>query len=395
MKRNQRILLILATLPFLAAPSQVAAESLAKKLVTRLGEFQARHEFPGATVAVAFSHGEVITTATGHADLETGTPMTAKSRMLAASIGKTFVAATVHALDADGLLDIDAPVSRYLGNRKWFPRLPNHKTMTVAHLLRHASGLPDHVHVDAFAREMKKRVTTGDDALPAADAIAFVLDAEPLFPAGKAWSYTDTGYLLLGMIIEQVTERPYYEEIDQRFINPLALSDTAPSNHRNLADLAVGYTSTGNPFGIPQRTMDEDGRLYWDPAVEWTGGGLVSTSRDLAVWGRALFTGSAMEEPYLDALLDGMPVAPDTPNRRYGTGVAIHANTPRGTVYGHAGWIPGYVSSLRHYVDHGITVAFQINTDVGIVDDTSDVVPTLENALVDLVIEFGSAASQP
>ena len=56
--------------------------------------------------------------------------------------------------------------------------------------------------------------------------------------------------------------------------------------------------------------MDGNGRLAWDPAVEWTGGGLVSTSRDLAAWGRALFTGLAMDAPYLDRLLDGVAVAP-------------------------------------------------------------------------------------
>ena len=60
------------------------------------------------------------------------------------------------------------------------------------------------------------------------------------------------------------------------------------------------------------------------------------------------------------------------PASTYGAGVAIYADTPRGPVYGHGGWIPAYVSSLRHYAAHGVTVAFQINTDVGIADDTSD-----------------------
>jgi len=71
----------------------------------------------------------------------------------------------------------------------------------------------------------------------------------------------------------------------------------------------------------------------------------------------------------------------DTP-----AGVAIYADTPRGPVYGHGGWIPAYVSSLRHYADHGVTVAFQINTDAGLVDDSSDLVAALEAALADLAI---------
>lgn len=70
----------------------------------------------------------------------------------------------------------------------------------------------------------------------------------------------------------------------------------------------------------------------------------------------------------------------------YGAGVAIYADTLRRPVYGHGGWIPAYISSLRHYADHGVTVAFQINTDIGIVDNSTDLVPALEVALANLTI---------
>jgi D-alanyl-D-alanine carboxypeptidase len=83
------------------------------------------------------------------------------------------------------------------------------------------------------------------------------------------------------------------------------------------------------------------------------------------------------------------------PGISYGAGVAIYADTPRGTVWGHGGWIPAYVSSLRHYADHGVTVAFQVNTDVGIMDDTSDLVPALEAALADLAIASVAPADRP
>jgi D-alanyl-D-alanine carboxypeptidase len=122
--------------------------------------------------------------------------------------------------------------------------------------------------------------------------------------------------------------------------------------------------------------------------VEWTGGGLASTSSDLARWGHLLFGGAALTQPYLNRLLDSVPVAPDEPGMRYGSGVAIHADTSLGPVYGHGGWIPGYVSSLRHYADHGVTVAFQINTDAGLMDGESDLVPKLEARLADLATGF-------
>ena len=135
------------------------------------------------------------------------------------------------------------------------------------------------------------------------------------------------------------------------------------------------------------RTADEGGQLLWNPAIEWAGGGLASTSRNLALWGHLLFGGAAMAEPYLERLLDGVPVGRDAPGILYGAGIAIYADTPRGPVYGHGGWIPAYVSSLRHYADHGVTVTFQINTDAGFLDDASDLVPTLEAALADFALE--------
>ncbi len=379
----------------LALASQALAETPQVRLQDLLDSFHIDYGFPGATAAMALPDGSVVTAATGVADAEAGTPMTSDSRMLAASIGKSFVAMTALSLESDGILSRSDLVSRHLGDRDWFTRLPNHATMTVGDLLRHTSGLPDHVHLQGFQSEMAARMAGGSAAFKPEEAIAFVLDTDPLFPAGEGWAYSDTGYLLLGLVIEHAGGAAYYDLVAERFLTPLGLTATTPSDTPILPGLAAGYVGEENPFGLPTRTMDDAGHLLWDPAMEWTGGGLVSTSRDLAVWGHALFGGAAVEAPYLDRLLDGVPVSSDAPGILYGAGVAIYTDTPRGPVYGHGGWIPGYVSSLRHYADHGVTVAFQINTDVGIVDDSTDLVPALEAALADLAIGRGSKAGQP
>lgn len=354
-----------------------------------LDTFRQNHGIPGATAAIALADGRIVTAATGLADVEAGVPMSPETRMPAASIGKSFVAMTALALESDGRLSRSDFVSAHLEDRDWFDRLPNHATMRLGDLMRHGAGLPDHVHVEAFQAEMGRRMASGGAAFTPEEAIAFVLDAPPLFPAGEGWAYTDTGYLLLGLVIEAAGRGAYYDIVTERFLAPLALASTRPSDRPALPGLAVGYVAEDNPFGLPPRTMDEAGTLVWDPGMEWTGGGFASTSRDLAAWGRALFGGTAMEAPYLDRLLDGIPTSPEAPGILYGAGVAIYADTPRGPVYGHGGWIPGYVSSLRHYADHAMTVAFQINTDVGIADDSTDLVPALEAALADLGIGFG------
>ena len=368
------------------------------ELTARLGAmlevFREDYGFPGATAALALPDGRIVTAATGLADVEAGREMTPGTRMLAASIGKTFVAATVLALESEGALSRADPLSAHLGDRPWFAELPNGADITLGHLLRHTSGLPDHPHLPAFQRAFAERIAAGAPAFPPQELVGFVLEAAPLFPPGEGWAYSDTGYILLGLVIEEVTGRAYYDEVRERFLAPLGLDDTLPSDGPEIPGLAVGYTVPGNPFGLPERTADAAGRLVWDPGVEWTGGGLASTSSDLARWGQALFTGRAMAAPYLDRLLDAVPVAGDAPGIRYGAGVAIYADTPRGPVLGHGGWIPGYVSSLRHYADLDVTVAFQINTDAGVVDDSTDLVPTLEAALADLALGASAGTGQ-
>ncbi len=192
------------------------------------------------------------------------------------------------------------------------------------------------------------------------------------------------------MVIESVTGQDYYDVIRTCFTDPLELIQTTPSNRSDLQNLATGYMSEENPVGFPPETTTSLGVMAWNPAVEWTGGGLVSTSQDLDLLGAALFQGRAMNAPYLADLLAAVPIDSRNPDVEYGLGVAIHRSGPYGTVYGHGDWIPGYSSSLRYYADHKVSIAFQISTDIGIVDDTTPVVGELEQALAELVIRAGS-----
>ena len=385
-----RLLIFLGTMlaAFAAATPAPAGEevSLVTELQATLDAFQKRYAFPGATAAIALPDGTVVTAATGLADVEAARPMTPDSRMLAASVGKTFVAATVLALESEGMLSRHDRVAAHLGDRSWFAALPNAGSMTIGQLLSHRAGLPDHVYMPAFREAFAARVAAGEGAFTPEQILGFLAGAKPLFAAGEGWAYSDTGYILLGLVIEAVTSQTYYELVQTTFLAPLDLEDTTPSDHRDIAGLAVGYTIPGNAFGLPERTADAGGALLWDPATEWTGGGLASTSRDLARWGRALYRGAALETPYLDRLLDAASVAPDAPDTLYGAGVTIYTKTAHGPVYGHGGWITGYVSSLRYYADRGVTVAFQINTDAGVVDDSSDLTSALESALADLAV---------
>lgn len=372
-------------------PDSPSAFAITENFQSTLDTFQQNHGFPGATAAFVLQNGTSGAAATGFADVEAGTPMTPQSRMLSASIGKSFAGAAAVALAREGVLDLDDPVSRWLGDRAWFRRLPNHEAITLRHLLNHSSGLPDHVHLKDFAAEVSRRWKEKDNPFPPEALIGFVLDMPPLFEAGTGWAYTDTGYILVGLVIEAATGKACFDEITSRFLIPLGLTLTTPADRRWLPGLAAGYMAADNMFGFPAKTTRADGAMHWNPAFEWAGGGLVSNSLDLARWGTALFGGKAMAGAYLDELLNAVPVSRDTADIRYGAGVAIYRQGPLGPVYGHGGWIPGYTSSLRHYPDHGVTIAFQINTDIGLADSSMPLVAEMEMALAKAVMGMAGA----
>jgi len=356
----------------------------ASQFRAELDRVRVEYGFPGMSAAYVLSDGTVGTAASGVADVEAENPMTENTRMLSASIGKSFVGALCISLALEGRLALDEPVSQWIGTFDWFSRLPNHESITLRHLLTHSSGIPDHVYMASFAEAFAAAWQNPDNSFSPESTVSFVLDEPALFPAGGGWAYSDTGYILAGLVIEAVTERPFFEGIQQRFLDPLRLLDTTFADQRDLDRLAAGYLSADNIFGLPEKSLDDRGRLHWNPATEWAGGGHISTSRDIALWGAALFSGEAMAGDYLADLLMTVEVEPDSADVSYGAGVAVYTTGPFGPVYGHAGWVPGYVSSLRHYPETGVTIAFQINTDIGIIDSTDDVLKIIEETLINV-----------
>jgi D-alanyl-D-alanine carboxypeptidase len=337
-----------------------------RALQNTLDSLQVQDDFPGATAAVVLPDGTLHAAATGYADREEATRMPLDARMLSGSTGKSFAAAVVLALAQEGRLDLDAPIARWLGDRPWFGRLPNADALTLRHLLRHQSGLRDHIHDDGFLTAVRERMETDgpDVAFAPEELVAFVLDAEPLFTVGAGYHYSDTNYILAGLIIEEVTDSTYYDVLQERLLTPLRLTATAPADRRDLPGLVAGYVEGEAPFGLPPK-VTENGTLVYNPATEWTGGGLITSASDLARWAHRLYTGEALPGDYLSELLAAVPKDPTQQARfgadvRYGLGVTIRS-TELGTAYGHRGWTPGYLSIFEYYPAHEVAVAVQVN----------------------------------
>jgi D-alanyl-D-alanine carboxypeptidase len=334
------------------------------------GRFQAAldgvreaYGFPGAIAAYRLPDGTTGVFATGMADQEAAITMRTDHKLMSGSVGKTFTAAVALDLIANEKIGLDANIATWFEQEPWFARLPNHDSITLRHLLNHSSGLVDHVNTPEFAKAIAGRIGPHDlDAyFTPEEMIAIALDREPLFPAGEGYSYTDTGYILLGRIIEIVTGEPYYHQLRQRVLYPLALNHTAAADRRDLPGLAAGYLAEDNPLGLPRKNM-RAGILVFNPASEWTGGGLITNPVDLVRWAKLLYEGAAFEHDYLETMLSSTAPRDDAATAQYGLGVNI-VETPVGLMYGHNGWFPGYNTFMGYFPDNKFSVAVQVNRD--------------------------------
>lgn len=340
---------------------------------------QGREAFPGAVAAFILPSGRIGVAATGLADVEEGTLMYPHARFQSGSIGKTFVAAVGLSLVMDGDLELDAPAARWVGDRPWFLALPNHELITVRQLMSHSSGLADHVYDPDFADALASLSQDDPTAtLSPEELVAFIHDDEPLFPPGEGYAYTDTGYIILGLVIEAAAGTSYESLLGTRFLTPLGLDSTTPATPR-VENRAAGYMAPDNPLGLPPKTVQE-GTMVFNPEIEWTGGGLATNPADLVLWARTLYEGQAMAGEYLGELLGSrVPLEPGSEDG-YGLGVYIR-DTRFGMSYGHGGWFPGYRSLLRYFPDHRVAIAIQVNTDFGV--DLNDYLDELTTALLD------------
>lgn len=357
-------LALAAVLPALlggCGASAPAAESdtvrLQARLQARLDSLVAPTAVPGMTLGLVLPGGNALGLGAGMADTARATPMSPDALMLQGSVGKTYFGAVALQLVDEGRLDLDASVAEYLGDEPWFGRIPNGRTATVRDLMGHTSGIVRYEFNPAFLEDLTAepmRTFTPEERL------SYLFDTEAPFPAGEGWEYSDTNFILLAMIVEEVLGEPAYAAIHERLLDPHGLSSTRPSDTPEIPGLAQGYAGPGNPFGGFD-AMVEDGRLRINPQFEWGGGGFASTARDLARWTRLVHEFRVFSADRRNDFLDGTP-APLGPNGRYGLGVILVDLPTAGPARGHSGFMPGYRTEAYWFERGGFAMALQINT---------------------------------
>lgn len=296
---------------------------------------------PGAIVGIWVQGKGTWVQARGVADLRSKTPMNTSDRVRIASITKTFVATVVLQLVDAGKLSLDDTVDSYVA------RVPNGDTITVRQLLNHTSGLYDYIYDPVFqaacaADPLEK--WTPDQLLSSS------ILHDPYFAPGTGFHYSNTNYVILGMIVEKVTGRTIGTEISHRTLEPLALKDTSFAVSPEMREPASrGYAEE---YGKFEDVTDRD------PSMGWASSAMTSDLNDLRVWSEALANGGLISE---DSERERMILVKDAgSNVQYGLGLMEW-----GGFVGHEGNAFGFSTAMFQLPSKDATIIVIFNVSGG------------------------------
>ena len=344
--------------PVVTPPVSITRPRLAPQtrlaLQARLDRLRERYGIPGISVAIVLPDGSTWSGVSGFADIRAKAPVTRSTSFAIASVSKTFTAALILALAEEGRIDLDASIRTYLPALK---KVSN--KVKVRQLLDHTSGLRDYFFHPSIDRLLLARP---DRRWDSAQALKYV--GKPYGEPGKSWHYSNTNYLVLGMLAEAVGQAPLAEQVRARFLGPLGLEhtwyqpeDAAPP------DVAHGYRFESPSTAAPAIDLSDGTPLVpFTSVVTAAGGagGFASTARDLAHWAHFLYGGEVLRPEFLTAMVDAGATTALKSAIPYGYGTQV-VEIDGLTTLGHSGRLLGFRSALRYLPDQGVSIAVLTN----------------------------------
>jgi CubicO group peptidase (beta-lactamase class C family) len=347
-----------------AAPAQPKPEKLTPPPTTfdvdAIDKYVAAHvkekDFVGLSLGVMRDGNVVLAKGYGKRSLEDGSPVEADTRFAIGSVTKQFVAACILLLAEEGKLSVHDPVS------KWYPDLTRAKNVTLYDLMTHASGYPDYYPLDFVDRRLAKPIAAEQLIKEYATGN---LDFEP----GTRWSYSNTGFIILGRVVEKVSGESLGAFLERRILKPLGMEHTVYEPKKTDAGFARGYTSFGLGAHEPA-PREADG---WCGAA----GGLYSTAGDLLKWDLALAEGKVLK-PESYRLLTTPRTLRTGKTKNYGCGLQVSQQDGE-RVLSHGGAVSGFLTQNLILPDARSAVVVLANSDVV---DSSAVAHTVLSLLV-------------
>ncbi|MFD2517699.1 serine hydrolase [Salinimicrobium flavum] len=253
------------------------AQDKARQIEDLLNKYHEYGQFNGSVLVA--DDGEVIfSDGFGMANMEYDIPNQPDTKHRLGSITKQFTAALILQLVEQGKLELDKPISTYLPDYKG----PAADVVTIHHLLTHSSGIPSYTSFPGFFQEQSRDPSSPEEF------VKTFSDSTLQFTPGERFSYNNSGYFLLGHIIEEVTGKTYEQVLQENIFTPLNMNDTGYDHHETiLKNRASGYEKNGGGYvNAP----------YLDMSLPYAGGSLYSTVEDLFKWDRALYNNEVLSE---------------------------------------------------------------------------------------------------
>jgi D-alanyl-D-alanine carboxypeptidase len=330
--------------PPAAGASRVSVDpATAQRLTTAIERELQRQALPGAIVGVQRDGQPPWIRARGLANLQTLRPMRGDEHVRIGSVTKAFVTTLLLRLAQEGRLSLDSPISRYVAG------IPGGEAITLRQLANMTSGLAD----DFANPEFSFEYLTGETFTPER-LVELGIGLPTLFAPGTAWSYSNTNTVLLGMVIQQVTEQPLATALKQRVFVPLGLRGTSLPSFKTLPKpYASGYTYQTTNGRLGDATFNT-------PTATWAAGGIVSTVPDLLKAARMFGTGKPLLTPATQRQREQwVAFPPNSPTQRYGIGVFDFDGW-----IGHNGGIPGYTAIAWYLPQRRLSLVVAVNSDI-------------------------------
>lgn len=372
---GRHFVLLLLALPLLGSPVLPAAPAHAQTTPERIDALVAKYAdfgmFNGSVLAA--QNGEVIyEKGFGDAQMEWNVPNSPDTRFRIGSVTKQFTASLILQLVEDGKIDLQGTINDYLPD---YPEAQGSR-VTIHQLLTHTSGIPSYTGLPNFAGEIARDPYEPEEFLDVFSGLE--LEFEP----GSEWRYSNSGYFLLGVIIEKVTGKPYDRVLQERILEPLGLDNTGYDHYADVIERrATGYTRTVGEYRHAE---------YLDTSLPYAAGMMYSTVEDLYKWDQLLYgKGPFREAKTKELMFAPHAVVGEDSTVHYGYGWAIRTASVgerNVRVIEHGGGIYGFVTAFWRMPDERNTVIVMDNSASPRVDD-------MVEGIVDIL--YGESAEEP
>lgn len=315
----------------------------------------------GVTMSVYSKQSGMWIGASGVADLRNNTDMKSCNISRVGSTVKMVTATTVLKLMEEGKLNLDDKISSYLEGDV-INKIKNANTATIRQLLQHSSGIYNYIQniqfqissLNNFIREWKPN-----------DLLQYAFNKDAYFAPGEDVRYSNTGYIMLGLLIEKIEGKSLYQVFNEKIFTPLGMSMTQFASENHIPDGIVrGYIDMYSNLQVTESTYFSG----WDYYT--ADGGLISNPYDLSVFFNALVNGQIITSASLIEMFKWQtPINPDPDffPISYGLGI-FKIETDKGTAYMHSGDAVGYYANMLYFPDDSTTIIYAVNSNYGKID---------------------------